>query len=227
MNRYLFAFLSIFIVAPLVQAEEIERSISVTGQGLVSAAPDMAEIRLGVETSARLAHEALATNSNAMREVLNELQNANVDARDIQTTQLSLFPTYDQRMQGERPRVNGYTARNIVVARVRDLPSLGGILDRATQFGGNSIQSISFGIADTSELMNDARKKAVADARAKAELYATAAGARVGNVISISESSGARAYPVPMARAEMASDVPIAEGEMNLSTNVHIVFELE
>lgn len=226
MIRYLLAFLVVFSTA---NAEPIEPTISVNGTGEATGAPDLARVHLGVETSERLARDALRLNSEAMGQILNVLSDEGVAPEDIQTSQLSLFPRFDRQMQGDQRRIRGYTAQNMLIVRVRELSNLGRILDQVSEAGSNTIHSISFGMSDSSALKEVARRAAIADARARAELYATEAGVSVGPVLTISEIGG-RAQPqgMAMARAEsMDMAVPIAEGEVSLSANVHMVFGIQ
>ena len=220
-------FAAILLAAPAFAQDP--RTLSVTGLGEVSTAPDMATVRAGVETSARRADEALRDNSARMTKVLETLAGLGIEPRDIQTSGLSLYPQYDNRTTGQGRGIAQYSAQNTLTIRVRDIDGLGRVLDTINQAGINEIQSISFGLQDNSGQLDAARTLAVSDARAKAELYAGAAGVSLGQVLSISEP-GSNSGPVPMgmARAEsMAIDVPIAAGELITSARIDIVFEIE
>jgi len=202
----------------------------VAGLGEISARPDLATITIGVSITDRTAGSALSENSKRMSELFAVLEAANVAQKDIQTTSLTLQPRWDQRNnQNNPPRIIGYTAQNLLSVRVRKLDDLGAVLDRVTQSGANRIQNISFGIANPKPLLDEARKRAVADAHAKADLYATAAGVTLGEVQSITESGASRppAYARGQARMEAAMSVPIAEGEVGLSAQISIVFALD
>lgn len=216
------------MLATPILADETEHTISVSGRGTVDAVPDIAKVSLGVASDARTAREALGRNSTAMAEVQKILLDQGIEAKDIQTTELSLYPNFENRTPGKAPTVVGYRAQNMVSITVRDIPNLGAILDQVSEAGGNLIQSIQFGINDTTDLMNDARRAAVEDARSKATLYAESAGISVGDVISISEQRGRSPQPMGMARMEsMAADVPIASGQLSLSATVNVVFLIE
>lgn len=209
--------------------------ISIEGRGEVRAAPDMALINSGVTTQGATAREALDANTTAMAELIATLKAAGVEARDIQTSGFSVSPNYvysDERDANGYtlpPKINGYQVSNTVTVAVRDLADLGSILDQSVDVGANTINGISFSVADPSELYNEARKAAFADARAKAELYASAANATLGELEAISESQGIDApQPYPMyARAEMsAAPVPVEAGEMSFSITVNVQWEL-
>ncbi|MBL8782905.1 MAG: SIMPL domain-containing protein [Alphaproteobacteria bacterium] len=208
------------------------RLIAVSGLGEVKTRPDMATISTGVVSEAATAKEALAKNNAAMAAVIAALKNAGVAEDDIQTSDFSVSPKYPpyQPNQTTAPRIVGYTVSNQVTAKVKDLAKLGGILDTLVQSGSNQINGIAFGVDEPKAQLDEARKKAVADARARAELYAEAAGVSLGKVIQISESTAVMP-PVPMYRREAAmaadSSVPIAAGTQMVSATVSITFEIQ
>jgi uncharacterized protein YggE len=208
------------------------RLITVSGEGEVKTRPDTAIISTGVVTEATTAKEALARNNTAMAAVIAALRNAGVAEDDIQTSDFSVSPKYPpyQPNQTTAPRIVGYTVSNQVTARVKDLKKLGAILDTLVQAGSNQIHGISFDVDEPKPLLGEARKKAVADARAKAELYAAAAGVSLGKVVQISEAAAVMPPPQPMFRREaMAADasVPIAAGQQTIAANVTIIYEIQ
>lgn len=210
----------------------LPRTIVVTGIGDVKAKPDMAVINSGVLTEAPTARDALAKNNSAMSAVIDALKKAGIAEQDIQTSNFSVSPQYPpyQPNQTQTPRISGYQVSNQVSVRVKNLAKLGAILDALVQVGANQINGISFDIDQPKQLQNDARKLAVADARAKAELYAAAAHVSLGRVLQISEANIA-VGPQPMAYAmdKVAAqrEVPIAAGQQTLSANVSIVYEIQ
>lgn len=219
--------LALVLIWGSAQAQDTTRTITVTGHGSAASAPDMATISLGVETDARRADEALSANSALMSDVFETLTQDGIDPSDIQTSNLSLFPQYDNRSSGQGVGIARYVARNMLTIRVRELDSLGGILDRLNEAGANRINAITFGFADPDPLTEIARKKAVADGIARAQLYAEAANVALGPLLTLSDSTSG-AMPRPMARAEaMAMDVPIAGGELSLTATVHMVFTID
>lgn len=213
------------LALPVFAAEEV-RQITVTGEGRVSAAPDMAVLRLGVSREARKASDAMRLASEAAAAVLAQVKKAGVAARDVQTANVSLSPRW-QNEKNTAPRIVGYIASNDLSVRVRDLESLGALMDSVVSDGANQMNGLSFAIAEPRPLQDQARQAAVADARAKAELLAQAAEVSLGAVMTISESGGFRA-PVAMARGAMMefSAVPIAAGEMDVNASVTIVFSI-
>ena len=208
-------------------SDEIPATLTVTGHGSASAPPDMATVLTGVESFGQTASEALAMNSDQMTRVMEELADAGVAAKDIQTSNLSVQPRYNDRKSRDRYEIVGYQVRNSLAVQVRDVAALGETLDAIVRSGANRIDAVSFGFTDPKALKQQARKDAVLDARATAEIYATAAGVSLGKILSISDGS-APARPMPgMAMAEMArSAVPIAAGESSIADSVRIVWEL-
>src|SRR5690554_1563674 len=204
----------------LAQAESAPRSITVTAEGSVAAAPDMATIQLGVQEFADTAAEALAAANAAAAALLARAQEAGIAPRDVQTTGLHLNARWDHRPQDEgEPRIIGYEAGNMVTIRVRDLDSLGGLLDAAVSDGANTFNGLNFGFAEQGKLEDEARRRAAAEGLRKAQLYAEAAGVELGELRTLNEQGGHTPRPQMMMRAEMASDsdVPVAGGEVELS----------
>jgi uncharacterized protein YggE len=211
-------------------------TITIEGHGEVMAAPDMAQINSGVTTQGATAREALDANTAAMAELIAELKASGIEARDIQTSGFAVNPNYvytderDANGYSLPPKINGYLVSNTVTVTVRKLDSLGSILDKSVTVGANTVNGVTFAVADPSELYDEARKAAFADARAKAELYATAAGGSLDEILSISETQGFNnPQPYPMyARAEAADSakVPVEGGELAFAINVNVQWEL-
>lgn len=203
--------------------------IAVTGNGVVSAIPDMASITMGVTTQGKTAKDAMSANSEIMGKVLETLEQANIKAKDIQTTHINLSPVWDRRNNdGTPPKITSYQANNTVSVQVLELDTLGTVLDAISKTGANNFQGIAFGIQDRKPLIDQARIAAVQDARAKAELYAKAAGVTVGDVVEISENT-ARIEPrnLRMAEAMSANSVPISEGTLDITANINIIYALD
>jgi uncharacterized protein len=214
--------------SPAAASDDAPREIVVTGEGRVEAAPDMATVSAGVENQADTAEAALAANAEAMRRVLEALADAGIERRDVQTNRLSLDPVYRPR-DGEdwSPEVMAYLARNMVTVRVRAVGNLGAVIDTMSETGANRIAGIHFGIAEPRSQEDAARAEAVADARARAELYADAAGVELGRVLAIRETLPFD-QPFPMrAQMEAAMDGAIAEGAVEVTAMVEIVYEIE
>ncbi|MDM7933454.1 SIMPL domain-containing protein [Tabrizicola sp.] len=210
---------------PAMAEDAMPPMITVTGTGAVEAAPDIATLTIGVTTQGDTAADALGANTVALEAVMARLTSAGIEPRDIQTSNLSLNPNWTG-YENNKPTISGYVANNMLTIRVRQLDGLGTVLDAAVADGANTLNGLSFGLADPDPVLNEARREAVADARARAELLASAAGVKLGRIISISEA-GFASDPVPMFRAEVAAaPVPVAAGELGMSANVTIFYEI-
>ena len=205
--------------------------LSLSAEGTVQAAPDMAIVNLGVMTEGATADAAMRSNAERMSRLVQVLRRANIAERDIQTSGLSVNPTYVYN-NNEAPRISGYQANNQVTVRVRNLDSLGRVLDQAIAAGGNTLNGVSFGLQDPDAATNGARRDAMREALARANLYAEAAGLRVYRIVSISEGGGyvpPPMMPMPMmARADMAASAPtpVAPGEVETRVQVSLIVEL-
>ncbi len=213
-------------LSPVAAADGPHASITVTGEGEVTGAPDMATVSIGVTTTAATAAAALAQNSEQVAQVIAGLKSAGIEPRDIQTSGLSLNPMWPGRSGDTPATITGYQASNTVSVRVRALPGLGELLDQVVGNGANTLNGISFGLADPRPATDEARRRAVADARARAELLAGAAGVELGSILSISESGGGQ-VPQPMYRREAAMAVPVEGGEVGVTAAVTITWALD
>ena len=204
-------------------------AISVMGEGSVASAPDLATISLGVTTQADTAAAAMAANSAALTAVLDRLKAAGIAPRDMQTSNLTLNPNWVSYDSGNSTKIDGYTATNMLTVQVRALDTLGSVLDSSITDGANTLNGVTFGVAEPRPALDEARKKAVADAVARATLLVQAAGAELGPIVSITEQSGF-SQPMPMFRMEAsdaAGSVPTAGGEVGLTASVTMVFEIK
>jgi uncharacterized protein len=159
------------------------------------------------------------------------IKSEGVAPADIQTSEVSISLMFSQPAPGQQtaPTITGYSVSNNVTVMVRDIPRLGGVLDKAVAAGANSISGVGFGHNDPSALLDKARPLAVADARRKADIYATAAGARIGQLMVLTEEPGrppiVRYLPRAFA-ADAAAPTPIEAGEDKLTVTVTTRFEL-
>lgn len=209
----------------------VQKTIVVSGRGEAAATPDMALLSMGVETTAKTAAAAMTENSARINAVLTALKNAGVEPRDLETKALRLSTQYDYRTSGRStPIVTGYTARNDLSMRLRDIDRAGSVIDAAIKAGANQLTNFSLTVAEPTPLLDAARRDAIADARRKAALYAESAGVSVGPAIHISDAAGS-GVRVPQAfvrAADMAESaaVPIEAGETRMVATVTVVFEL-
>lgn len=207
--------------------------ITIQGEGTVSAEPDLASVSTGVVSEAKTAGAALEANSAAMKRVMAALDAAGIARRDIATSGFSVQPRYSSPPPNsrERPRITGYIVRNTVTVKVRDLTKLGAVLETSIDEGGNQVGGLSFDFAEPEKLMDEARRNAVADARRKAELYASGLGVKLGRVRAVSETGVVRPAPMYRERAMLAASPsaapPISPGERELKARVTIEWDLE
>ena len=202
--------------------------ISATGEA--TRVPDVAIISAGGVTRAASARAALAQNAARMERVRAALKSAGIADRDIQTSNISLNPEY-RYVENQPPKLTGYTASNQLSVRFRDIAKSGDILDALVAEGSNQINGPNLTIDKPEEALDEARAKAVATGRARAELYARSLGMRVVRVVSVSESGGGYPVPPPMpvmeARAQAGYATKIDPGEQKLSVTLGMVFELQ
>ena len=205
------------------------RTIAVTGTGIARGTPDLAVVTIGVRNRADLAAAAFEQNSAATAKLITALKRAGIADRDLQTTQIALTPHYDYQSNRQQPSLNGYEASNSLRVRLRDISSVGNVIDRATKAGANQINGVQLMFSDPSTLQNKARTEAIADAKAKATLLAQEAGVNVGAVLSIieggSNAPNADQFSVRVAATESAA--PIEAGEIAVRESVGVVFELK
>lgn len=212
------------VTAPAGAATAPARRITVTATGQARGTPDVADVTIGVSARGRSAAEALDTANDRAGKVIAALKDAGVAADDLQTSGLSILPTY-----ADDGSINGYEVSNTVSARLRDVAKAGSVLDTAARVAGDEIrvQGISFGIDDDSALLATARERAVKRARAQAEQLADAAGVGLGEVRTIDEGSVVVPFESRTAGdATAASSVPIEVGSQTLSIQVTVVYAI-
>lgn len=219
-----------FALTTTLHADEgkpMDRLITVSATGYAYAEPDRASLSAGVTAEGETAAAALSANTELMQKVVGGLKEAGVDAKDIQTSNFHLEPRYTHPRDGTAPAINGYRVSNQVTVLVRDLKALGGLLDKLVGLGANQVHGLSFEVSKAETLKDEARKEAIANARRRAELLAAAAGAEVGEVVTISEEV-AYGGPRPVAmRAAKAESVPVEAGTETLEARVVVTWKLK
>ena len=214
---------------PVVAISGTRLDVSATGE--VTRVPDIAIISAGVQTLQPTATAAIEENAARMERVRAALKRAGIEDRDIQTSSINLNPEY-QYDQNRPPRLTGYRATNTVNVKFRDLKRTGAVLDALVAEGANQINGPNLTIDKPESALDEARAKAIANGRARADLYARALGMRVVRLISVSEGGG---YNVPppmpmvaqMAERSVAADTKIDPGTQQLQVNVSMSFELQ
>jgi len=205
--------------------------LDVTATGEATRVPDVAIITAGVVTRSTTAGGAIQENSARMDRVLAALKRAGVADRDVQTSSINLNPDY-RYQENKPPELVGYNASNQVSIRFRDIRNSGKILDALVAEGANQINGPNLTIDKPEAALDEARNDAIANGRARAELYARALGKRVTRIVSVSESGGSYPVPPPMPvmverMAAQAADTKIAAGEQKLQVSLAMVFELQ
>ncbi|MDD7910259.1 MULTISPECIES: SIMPL domain-containing protein [Pseudovibrio] len=219
---------------PAMAQDSNTHTITVSGSGSVSVVPDRAIVVSRVVTQKASAQEALSENSQQVKALIEQIQAAGIEDKNIQTSGFGINPVYDNSRQsrenGEAPQIVAYRVSNGVEVASDDVSKLGALLTSMVDAGANSVGQISFVVSEPEEKLDEARQMAVKDALRKAKLYAEAAGVELGDILTINES-GSGNYPRPevmyMARAAMDKAAPISAGEEQLSANVVLTIELE
>ena len=207
-----------------------QEGIWVNGHGEVSAAPDISILQLGISAQRASVTEAQAEAATSMDKIMNALKKEGVADKDIQTKYFSIqqITRWDETKQEEI--VIGYRVSNTVVAKIRVIAKTGSVIDSVAEAGGDftRIDGISFSIDDPSEYRIEARDKAMADAKAKAEQLANLGGITLGKPTYISESISYPVYSQPprVAEAAPAPTTPISPGEMKVSLDIQVVYAI-
>ena len=222
--------------AAFAQDASVARPISgtrldISASGMVTRVPDLAIISAGVVTRSTTASGAIAENATRMERVRAALRKAGIEDRDIQTSSINLNPDY-RYQDGQPPVLTGYQASNNVSVKFRDIRNSGKILDALVAQGANQINGPSLTIDKPETAYDEARGKALAVGRARAELYARSLGMRVVRLLSVSESSGYSPAPMPYQRdmamaASAVSKTEIDPGSQDLSVSLAMSFELQ
>lgn len=205
--------------------------ISVSGVGKVRLAPDRVRFNVGVETTAATPSEALRLNNERTQAVIAALKRAGAKSEEIQTSNFSIHPQFEY-LENRRPRIVGYQVTNSVTVTRESTADAGKLLQAAVDAGVNQASGLSFFVADETRAREEGLRLAFADARAKAETLARAAGRTVGRAVSITEGTApAPIYPFPQAArvgmaAEARMDVPVEQGTEELRFTVSVIFEM-
>jgi uncharacterized protein len=206
-----------------------EHTIAVSGTGHVVLSPDTADIRLGVNVNASTVKAARAAAAKSMTAVVAALKQLGIADKDIQTSNVSLQPTYDYQNGTNPPRITGYQFGNGLVVTIRNLDLVGDAIDNSLAAGATSLDGISFRVADEAAAEAQARGAAMAEAKAKAQTLADAAGVSIAGVASISETLAPTPYPVysgAMGAAPASKDVatPVQPGSSEVSVTIAVVY---
>lgn len=224
-----FAVLLALSAPALAQEQPRIATLTASGMGSVSVAPDIAIVSIGVVSRAATARDALSANNGDVAKVIETIQAAGVKNADIGTSGFSVNPIYElkpERSQNdEPPRITGYQVSNEVRVTIRDIANSGAVLDKVVSAGANQIGSIRFDVSDRQKPADEALSKAIADAKHQAELMADAAGVTLVRILDINASSGSPVFARPAMR--MAADaVPLMPGTSEVTANANISWEI-
>ncbi|MBN7784559.1 SIMPL domain-containing protein [Ponticoccus gilvus] len=203
------------------------QTLTVNGEGSIAAVPDQAVLRVGVEARNESAARAMNEASDHMDALLAVLAERGIEPRDMQTAALSLNQMNGNDSGSLRGGDRDYVARNTLSVTLRDVDAAGEVLQALLEAGANDFSGLSFGLQDPRPVEDEARRAAVADARAKAELYAEAAGVELGPIRSITE--GGMSGPMPMSAPmmfEARGKMPVAAGETMVQSNVQVIWSI-
>ncbi|MFC1937700.1 SIMPL domain-containing protein [Chloroflexota bacterium] len=212
-----------------------QEGIWVSGEGKVTAAPDIATLRLGIEAQQASVAEAQTEAAQAMDKVMKSLTDNGIDDKDIQTQYFNISPVTRWDNEKQEEIVLGYRVSNMVIAKIRDIDKVSVVIDAVAVAGGDftRIQSIGFSIDDPTVYQEQAREKAVADAKTKAEKLAHLAGVKLGKPTYITEGVSAPPviYPRGMYEGAVpapapAVETPISPGELEVTLNVQVVYAI-
>ncbi len=233
------AVLTLFLVAKTINAfaerDYIGKAvrdrdvISINGMGKVSVKPDVAKIDFGLYSDGASVTAVQDDNTRKMNAVITAVKALGVKDADIQTSNYSLQPKIDWTNGNQR--VTGYVLSQMVTLKIRDLTKVGQAIEAATNAGSNQVNSLQFTIDDPSSLQDEARIKAIADAKKKAEALAKATGLHLVKVVSFSEASPVES-PIPMPYAvrsqvaDKAAAPQIEAGSLDVTMNVSVMFEV-
>jgi len=205
------------------------RTVTVTGTGKVTLTPDIAYISIGVHTQDASAAQAVSQNNTQAQAVIDTIKGFDVAAKDIQTTNFSIYP---QQQYDNNGKIIGvlYVVDNTVYITVRDLTKLGDLLDATVKAGANNISSIEFDVADKTQALSQARQAAVENARKQADELTGATGVKLGDVQTISYADTTPPIVMPLAKAAdtfSAASVPVSAGSLQITTTVTIVYAIQ
>lgn len=211
----------------------VTRTLSVTGTGTVTLAPDIVTVSLGVQTQGEDVARTVADNNRRLERVIAAAVEAGLASEDIRTTYFSVSPQQQYDPQGMPTGAVTYWVDNTLTVILRQPETLGSLLQAVLVAGANTIQGVSYGVDDTRQAESEARDEAMEDARERAELLAGAAGAALGDPLSISTVSAGPAYGASYGLggigggAEAAVAVPVSPGSTQVQVQVYVVYELK
>ncbi len=210
------------------------RTLSVSGQGTVRLAPDIAYVFIGVHTEQETPGDAVEANNEQAQAVIDALLAEGIAETDIQTTNFNIYPMEEYDFNGQRTGVTAYVVDNTVQVTVRDLDSLGDLLSTAISAGANSINGIQFDVGDKDRAFEQARELAVENGFQQAEALADLSGVTLGeiqNIVMFAAGAPGPYYPAGVGGgASLVAEeraVPVLPGELAIQVQVSMTFEIQ
>lgn len=239
-QKYLVAIVALVMVlvlaacqsAPIAASQNsnvVTRQINVSGNGKVYLAPDIAYVFIGVQSQAENVGDALNQNNSKAVAIANTIKELGVEEKDIQTSSFNIYPQQQYSPEGQLTGTI-YMVDNTVNVTVRDLSVLGKLLDAVVRAGANSINGINFDVLDKTAAITEARKLAIQDAQAQAQELAAAAGVELGNLINLNAYTSSGPTPLYDAKGGVgaaASNVPVSAGQLLISVDANLTYEIK
>ena len=232
MKRFLALISLLFAAAALAQnAPPAPDSVTVTGNGRTSVAPDRFTFTVGAQTIGATVDDAVRENNTRVASVIAALKQAGAKENEIRTSNFSIYPQQDYQ-QGRAPRITGYQVSNNITVTRDKIADAGKLLQAAINAGVNTSSGLQFEVSDPTRGRDEGLRAAFSDAKAKASLLAAAAGRTLGRAITISEAEGGRPQPMPRlmamqgVAASATTEVPVESGTQELAFSVTATFEL-
>ena len=208
------------------------RTINVLGHAKVPVTPDIAYLNFSVRTENNTVSEAVSSNHKLSEQVAAALKKFQIDPKDIQTSNFSIYQQQEYDDKGKPKEIISYHVDNSVFTTLRDISKLGSVISAAVNSGSNSISGLQFDVANREKFLTDAKKAAVTDALEQAKELAAAANVTLGNILTIN-SYNTNSIPMPVyaersfAKADVSSATPISAGQLELNAEVNVVFEIK
>ncbi len=204
-------------------------TFNVSGEGKVSVVPDLAVVNVGVRAQGTTVKTAQDQMNAAINKVADAIKRLGIDPKDIQTTNYSINPDYDYSIQPQK--IRGYTASSTIQIKIRDTEKVNAVLDASTANGANEVYGISFDVSDKTKAENEAREKAVADAKKKAEAASKIAGFKLGRLVNYSENFNGFPIPIPLRSTAISEDIEppkpqVEAGSTEVTVNVTLSYEV-
>src|SRR3990167_9105013 len=228
--------LAVFLLAStnqVLNTAATTNTVSFSGEGRVVAKPDIAKVQLSIVTEALTSKAAQDENSKKSKTVTDYLKKQNIEDKDIKTTGYNIYPQYKYPQFGGQPQITDYQVNQSIEIKIRDLDKVSNILDGLVSAGANQVNDLSFEIDNPDALKAEARAKAIADAKKKANELKSQVGISLGKIVNFSENTGG--YPVPIymkaefdSRGGMGGGGPsVPTGENEITVNVTITYQIK